>query len=114
MKNLDTGVAVSVIFHKFRGMTMSINDNPERALPMCDTVTVSGGKVLPISCAGGWCVMGYSVICTSSYSPLTGCLNPPCISQSTESSVPMTLILLGLRSTYLTSSKKWDQCFLSF
>ena len=30
-------LAVSVIFHKCRGMTTFINDNPERALPMCDS-----------------------------------------------------------------------------
>ena len=45
--------AVSVIFHKSRGMTTFINDNPERALPMCDTVTVRVVKVLLKSCAGG-------------------------------------------------------------
>ena len=58
--------------------------------------------------------MGYSVICTSACTTLTGCLNPPCIRQSTESSEPMTLLLRGLRSTYLTPSIKWEQCFLNF
>ena len=70
-------LAVSVIFHKCRGMTTFINDNPERALPMCDSqLWKSTPQVVSVMANGVQC------ICTSSNSTLTGCLNPPCIRQA--------------------------------